>query len=76
MNLSRWNSYTVDQQVELLGKLAVELRNRRMPLPKYLQLHPEARPSDDEVKQLYVWAHSERRRLRTADDSKPKAPTD
>ena len=37
MNLSRWDSYTVDQQVGLLTKLAVEVRNRQMPLPNYLR---------------------------------------
>jgi hypothetical protein len=66
MNLSRWDAYTVDQQVEILTRLGVEVRNRRMPLPKYLQLHPEARLSDADIEQLYAWAHSERQRLRSA----------
>lgn len=76
MNLSRWDTYTADQQAELLTKLGVEVRNRRMPLPKYLRLHPDARLSDAAAEQLYVWAHSERRRLRIGVDSKSKAPTD
>jgi hypothetical protein len=76
MNLSRWQVYTVDQQVELLTKLGTEVRNRRMPLPKYLQLHPEATLSDHDVEQLYTWAHSERQRLKAAADSKPRTPTD
>jgi hypothetical protein len=70
MNLSHWDTYTVDHQVDLLTKLGVAVRNRRMPLPKYVQLHSEARLSDDELKQLDRWAHSERRRLRIAVDSK------
>jgi hypothetical protein len=75
MNLSQWDTYTVDQQADLLTKLGVEVRNRRMPLPKYLQLHPASRLSDREVEQLYAWAHRERRRLRTAAESS-KTPTD
>ena len=75
LNLSQWDTYTVDQQAELLTKLGVEVRNRRMPLPKYLQLHPSARLSDREVEQLYAWAHRERRRLRTAAESS-KTSTD
>jgi hypothetical protein len=76
MNLSHWEGYTADQQVELLTKIGVELRNRRMPLPKYLKLHPEARLSDEEVAQLNAWAHSERRRVRANNEAKSKTPTD
>ena len=75
MNLSRWQDYTVDQQVELLTKLAVEVRNRRMPLPKYLQLHPEARLSNRDVEELYRWAHGERQRLRHAANSTARTPS-
>jgi hypothetical protein len=75
MNLSRWQDYTVEQRIDLLTRIAVEVRNRKMPLPKYLKMHPEARLSDDDVQQLYSWAHSERKRLRTV-DAKGKASTD
>ncbi len=76
MNLSRWEAYTPDEQVEILTELGVEVRNRRMPLPQYLRLHPDAKPSDDDVQQLYSWAHRERRRLQTPVDPTPKIPTD
>lgn len=76
MNLSRWDDYTAKQQVEILTKLGVVVRNRRMPLPQYVRLHPEARMSDDDVRQLNLWAQSERRRLRSRIDSMPKIPTD
>jgi hypothetical protein len=75
MNFSRWQDYNFEQKAALLARLAVEIRNRNMPLPKYLKLHPEARLSDNDVQQLYRWAHSERRRLRAA-DAKGKASTD
>ena len=76
MNLSHWDTYTADQQIELLTKMGVEVRNRRMPLPKYLQLHPEAKLSDETMEQLYDWAHSERQRLRATIESKQKTRTD
>ena len=75
MNLSRWQDYTVEQRIDLLTRMAVEVRNRKMPLPRYLKMHPEARLSAEEVQQLYSWAHSERKRLKAA-DTKGKASTD
>jgi hypothetical protein len=75
MNLSRWQDYSVEERIDLLTRLAVEVRNRKMPLPKYLKMHSEARLTDDDVQQLYSWAHIERRRLKTA-DTKGKASTD
>jgi hypothetical protein len=47
-----------------------------MPLPRYVSLHPEARLTDSEVRQLYEWAHRERRRLMSPAESQPKKPTD
>jgi len=34
MNLSHWDAYSEERKVELLTKMGVEVRNRRMPLPK------------------------------------------
>ncbi len=76
MNLSHWDAYTEEQRVELLTKMGVEVRNRRMPLPKYLQLHPRARLSNDDVARIGAWAQSERRRLRTSIQAKPKTRAD
>ena len=76
MNLSHWEAYTVEQQVDILAELGTEVRNRRMPLPQYLRLHPEARLSDADADLLYAWTHSERRRLRSPSGSMPKIPTD
>ena len=75
MNLSHWQDYTMGERIDLLTKLAVEVRNRKMPLPKYLKMHPEARLSDEDVQQLDSWAHRERKRLKSA-DAKGKASTD
>ena len=75
MNLSRWQDYTVEQRIDLLTRMAVEVRNRKMPLPKYLNMHSEARLSAEDIQQLYSWTHSERKRLKTA-DTEGKASTD
>ena len=65
MNLSRWNGYPPERQEEILSQMSSLVRNRVMPLPRYLLLHPEARLSDAEVDYLYQWAKSERKRLKT-----------
>ena len=66
MNLSHWNGYNPEEQQEILSKMSVLVRNREMPLPRYLLLHPEAKLSDAEVAYLYQWARSERKRLKAA----------
>jgi len=76
MNLSHWDGYTGEQKVDLLTKMGVEVRNRRMPLPQYLRLHPEARLSNDEVARINAWVQGERRRLRASIQAKPKTPAD
>jgi len=64
MNLSRWNGYPPERQHEILSEMSTVVRNRVMPLPRYLLLHPVARLSDAEVDYLYQWAKSERKRLK------------
>ena len=64
MNLSRWNGYNAEQQQEILSKMSVLVRNRAMPLPRYLLLHPESKLSDAEVAYLYQWARGERKRVK------------
>jgi cytochrome c len=66
MNLSHWNGYNAEQQQEILSKMSVLVRNRAMPLPRYLLLHPEAKLSDAEIGYLYQWARSERKRLKAS----------
>jgi hypothetical protein len=63
MNLSRWQDYSTDDRLRLLSAIGSAVRNRAMPLPRYLLLHPEARLTDFERQQIYNWARTERRRL-------------
>jgi len=73
MNLSRWNGYNHEEQQEILLKMSILVRNRAMPLPRYLLLHPEAKLSDTEVAYLYQWARTERKRLKAAADAENSA---
>ena len=75
MNLSHWNGYNAEQQQEILSKMSVLVRNRAMPLPRYLLLHPEAKLSDAEIGYLYQWARSERKRLKAATDEADGTPS-
>jgi cytochrome c len=63
LNLSLWEQYSIDSRIDLLGKMASQLRQGKMPLKPYLLLHPEARSSDPERKLLVDWAKAERKRL-------------
>ena len=64
MNLSHWELYSADDKRDLLARIATMVRNRRMPLPHYLLLHPEARLSDEEIQAIYEWTKERRRALR------------
>jgi cytochrome c len=64
MNFSHWDRYSVDDQRDLLARIATMVRNRRMPLPRYVLLHPEARLSDEEIQAIYEWTKEQRRALR------------
>ena len=66
MNLSEWPDYSTDDRLRLLGAIGSAVRNRAMPVQRYLLLHPEARLTDGEREQIYRWTQSERRRLRNA----------
>jgi cytochrome c len=64
MDLSRWNQYSAEERADLLARIASEVRNRQMPLPRYRLLHPEARLSDADIQTIYEWTKAERRAIR------------
>jgi hypothetical protein len=66
MNLSRWDQYSNEQKRDLLARIAAEVRQRRMPLTRYVLLHPAARLSDEEIHTIYEWTKEQRRLLRTS----------
>jgi hypothetical protein len=68
MNLSRWQDYSTDQRLLLLSAIGSAVRNREMPLQRYLLLHPEARLTGTEREQIYRWTRAERNRLKASQD--------
>ena len=56
MNLSRWESYSADDQQELKGKIALEVKKHEMPPPQYLAVHWNARLTDADTRILAQWA--------------------
>jgi len=64
MDFSRWDTYSPEQKQDLLARIGAEVRNRQMPLPRYVLLHPEARLSDAEIQAIYEWTKAQRRALK------------
>jgi hypothetical protein len=65
MNLSAWDEYDLEKKQAMLAEIAVMVKNRKMPLPRYLWLHPEAKLSDSDIDRIYRWARDERHRIKT-----------
>jgi len=66
MNLTHWGEYNSDEQQGRLAKLSILVKRKSMPLPRYLFIHPGARPTDAELAHLYQWARRESKRLSAA----------
>ena len=66
MNFSKWDQYSLDERQQLLAEIAAMVTSKKMPLPRYTMLHPEARLSPADVQALYQWARTERRRVKGA----------
>jgi hypothetical protein len=66
-NMSKWNEYGLEEQEEILSQIGPMIRNKKMPLPQYTFLHPEAKLSDADVALLYQWSRSERKRLKAVE---------
>ena len=70
-NMSKWELYSIDEREDILSRIGSMVRNRKMPLPKYILLHPEAKLSDADVETLYQWSRRERKRLKADVNSTP-----
>lgn len=60
LNFDAWSSYTDYEAQKLLEEIAEEVLEKKMPLPQYLPLHPEATLVDGERQRIAQWARSER----------------
>lgn len=63
-NMSHWEEYSADKRIETMSEISVMVRNKQMPLPRYLWLHSDAKLSEADVSLIDRWSHAERRRLR------------
>ena len=73
-NMSNWEQYSIDERQDILSQIGPMIRNKKMPLPQFLLLHPEAKLSDADVELLYQWSRLERKRLKSQASS--GAPSD
>jgi cytochrome c len=64
LNMSQWQHYNLETQVDLLTEIASEARTGQMPIKQYLILHPKARLSSEEQQLIYDWAKAERKHIK------------
>lgn len=55
LNFSEWMLYNKNQKEHILKDLEEVLRTEEMPLVSYLQLHQEAKLTEEEYKLFYNW---------------------
>jgi hypothetical protein len=64
LDMSRWQDYTAENQINLLTRIGSESRSGEMPLKQYLLLHPGNRLTTREQELIYDWTKAERKRIR------------
>jgi Haem-binding domain len=63
LNFSRWSDYPPLIRQRKLAGIASQIRDREMPLPEYVLLHPDAKLSPADRTALFQWTQDERARL-------------
>ena len=69
MNFSEWTTgvgKNPDDAASFLMAACADLKSRRMPLDRYLRLHPSAKPSQEEREAFCAWAQETARRVTAA----------
>jgi hypothetical protein len=56
LNLSAWGEYSKAKQASKAESIAEEVEEGRMPLPKYVRIHGDAKLSAEDVKAIREWA--------------------
>ena len=64
MNFSRWQTYEDSEKSLMLAEIGAVVRNRIMPPRRYTMIHPEAKLSEADVKEIYQWTRADRRLLK------------
>jgi mono/diheme cytochrome c family protein len=62
VNFSEWGNYTQKRRLRKLKEICDQVKERDMPLKKYLPLHPDAKLSDADRAAICAWAQTEARR--------------
>lgn len=68
-NMSEWEKYKFSRKANILGGIASTVKEKEMPLPKYIPLHPEANLTQEEREILIKWAQSEGEKMMKESDS-------
>lgn len=71
MNFSEWGSYAPRKRVAMLEKMCDEVREKKMPLPSYLLLHPGARLAEADWQAVCDWSMDEADRLAVTRKTRP-----
>src|ERR1700739_2128430 len=64
-NMSRWEEYSRESQVDLLARIGAEAHSGQMTLKHYLLLHPGARLTSEDQQMIYEWTRAERKRVKS-----------
>jgi hypothetical protein len=70
-NMSRWDEYSPEEQTEILAEISFMIRNQKMPLRRYLFMHPGAKLNVEDIKLIDQWGRKERKRVKTEGDRAP-----
>jgi hypothetical protein len=61
LDLSDWKSHLeASEREDKLEDMCIQAKARKMPMPQYLILHPQARPSDEDIETLCKWTATQR----------------
>jgi cytochrome c len=58
MDLSRWDSYTPDEQEAFAAEIVQQTKKREMPLIQYRMLHWDSRVTESDAEVLSEWSHA------------------
>jgi len=66
MNLSKWSvqaGLSLQSEIGILTAACADIKTGRMPMPRYVALHPEAKLSEEEKKSFCAWSTAETKQL-------------
>jgi cytochrome c len=64
VDFSAWHTYSQEQKLDLLNRIATEARSGEMPPGQYSFIHRSSVLSSDEKQEIYAWAKAARKKIR------------